>query len=414
MSDAWDSQKYGGWYRIRDLGEGGQGKVYLVRSPQSLNRQNEANGRIQKALEPLLSRTAAEPWRQVEALAEGFRDWQSADSDSSEFGALKVFKEPTGDPAEIKRARQRFENEVKALKESSHPSLLKLLAQGDGWMVTEYLPGGTLAKQITRGEYTGDPLAAMEALRPAVEAVAVLHEGGVVHRDLKPDNIFVASDGRLVVGDCGIVFFENGTTRVTDTWEKVGTTDWMPGWAHGMRPDEVPAKFDVFALGKILWCMVSDRPKLPLWYHNEPPNILREKFENTPELKAVQRILDNTVRERREQCEPESARDLLALLNNELANIKLRAERLSLEVPMPCRVCRKGVYKRFVTGLVPGPDRYLACLEKGKVGNLGHIINLYDPSQGQVILVAPFICKHCGHVEFFSLGEREIPPAWKE
>ena len=73
-------------------------------------------------------------------------------------------------------------------------------------MIADYYPGGTLADHPAR--YAGAALSALEAARSVVSAVAMLHEQGVVHRDIKPANVFVAEDGRLVLGDFGIVFRE--------------------------------------------------------------------------------------------------------------------------------------------------------------------------------------------------------------
>ena len=62
------------------------------------------------------------------------------------------------------------------------------------------------------------------AFRPLAHAVSTLHKQDMVHRDIKTENIFVATDGRLVLGDFGIVFFKDGHGRVTETYEKVGTS----------------------------------------------------------------------------------------------------------------------------------------------------------------------------------------------
>ncbi len=105
----------------------------------------------------------------------------------------------------------------------------------------------------------------MKAFRPLVEGVAKLHERGFVHRDIKPQNIFIDANGNLVLGDFGIVFFDDPAhTRLSATFENVGSRDWMPGWAYSVRIEAVKPAFDVFSLGKVLWAMISTKPVLPL------------------------------------------------------------------------------------------------------------------------------------------------------
>ena len=82
-------------------------------------------------------------------------------------------------------------------------------------------------------------LAALRAFRPVVDAVAALHAKKIVHRDIKPDNIFVASDGHLVLADCGLAFRLENQQRLTMTFENVGTRDFQPPWSYGMRLADV-------------------------------------------------------------------------------------------------------------------------------------------------------------------------------
>ena len=96
--------------------------------------------------------------------------------------------------------------------------------------------------------YKGRVLEALLAFRPIVDAVRALHPKNVVHRDIKPDNIFVASDGRLVLGDCGLAFKVESQDRLTLTWENVGTRDFQPPWSYTKRLADVQPAYDVFSL----------------------------------------------------------------------------------------------------------------------------------------------------------------------
>jgi serine/threonine protein kinase len=118
----WDRQKYGGWDKVSDLGEGGQGKVYLVRSPEGTTRLIEANSRIQVSIRAANS-IHPEPWKPARDLARAISDLTKAEDDQTVLGALKAFKK-ADDPKEQERAQRRFENEVNALSSVKHASLV--------------------------------------------------------------------------------------------------------------------------------------------------------------------------------------------------------------------------------------------------------------------------------------------------
>ena len=135
------------------------------------------------------------------------------------------------------------------MQESEHPNLIELLVvdADSKWYVSKFYSGGVLTKST---DYTADVVASLRAIRPLVEAVAELHAAGYVHRDIKPDNVFIADDGSLVLGDFGLVHFEDeGHTRLSDIWENVGSRDWMPPWAMGVRVEDVRPSFDAFVEG---------------------------------------------------------------------------------------------------------------------------------------------------------------------
>jgi serine/threonine protein kinase len=145
--------------------------------------------------------------------------------------------------------------QVEALQAMDDPALLRLLDAdaSASWMVSEYHPGGTLAEHPNL--FKGKPLEALMAFEPLVSVVIKLHELGLIHRDIKPANVFIASDGRLVLCDFGIVFWaDDAHNRLTETYERVGSRDWMAPWANqGRRLADVNATFDVFPLAKVLW-----------------------------------------------------------------------------------------------------------------------------------------------------------------
>src|SRR5262249_17739392 len=148
-------------------------------------------------------------------------------------------------------------------------NLLRLMDEKleEGWLVTEYHANGTLNNKPVL--FRGNVGRAIRAIRDLVEGVAALHDAGIVHRDIKPENIFFSSTDHLILGDMGLAFFRNGQeTRLTDPFSNVGTRAWMPQWAMNVRVEDLRFTFDVYALGKVLWSMVTGDPQLPTVYRD--------------------------------------------------------------------------------------------------------------------------------------------------
>ena len=131
----------------------------------------------------------------------------------------------------------RLRDEARATNKVNHPGLVRLLDSGEDesngpFIVYEYIAGGTLAQYLSsRG-----PMALDEFLdklaTPLLEAMTLLHEAGVVHRDIKPDNIFRRQDGSFALGDLGLAFFE-GREAKTKTGLIVGTPGYGTRTVHG-------------------------------------------------------------------------------------------------------------------------------------------------------------------------------------
>jgi serine/threonine protein kinase len=277
-----------------------------------------------------------------------------------------------------------MEGEVRTYESVTHPNLLRILDKNlpEDWFVTEYHPLGPLTKHL--GRCAGDPLAALRAFRPLVEATAVLHEQRMIHRDIKPANIFVTVDGSLVLGDAGIVFFsDDERSRVSDTLENVGSRDWMPQWAMGMRLEDVKPTFDVFCLGKVLWAMVSGRPLLRLWYHRRPEFDLEKFFPGDDRMPWINALLAQCVVEHEEDMTISSAGALLKVVDEILVALGRDGRLLRKAGPGHCGMCGVGLYGLLV-------DR--ARLDSA-ISNMG-----LNPGAGTWRI---FRCNRCGHLQFF-------------
>jgi len=304
---------------------------------------------------------------------------------------MKVFKLRETSAEGGRQAAERLKYEIAILKQN-RPDLPQLLGwnEEERWIVTEFFPDGTLETHPDR--YKGQAALALRAFRSLVETVAWLHKEKIVHRDIKPPNVFIRKDDELVLGDFGIAYLPNQGDRITVTDERVGPRDYMPPWADvGGRLENVQPNFDVYMLGKLLWCMVAGRPRLPRERYKQKEFNLAEMFPDNPDMHIINSILDRCVVEEPSHC-LESAQQLLAIADEGLTVLGRGGQLLSDGIPRPCHVCGKGFYR---PGAAAGPID--AVFQVG----LGQLVN-QTFQHVAVVTVRPFACDHCGHVELFK------------
>ncbi|HML99336.1 MAG TPA: serine/threonine-protein kinase, partial [Tepidiformaceae bacterium] len=161
--------------------------------------------------------------------------------------------------AEDTSFRDRFEREAHIAALLRSPYSVRLLdfgvAEGTYFLVMEYVEGTTVGKEIDEK----GPMEPVRALRIAIDVARALEEAaarGVVHRDIKPDNILLTGDGRVKVTDFGIARQEGGT-GLTSAGRFVGTAEYAaPEQAVG----EADHRSDVYSLGATLYCMLAGHP----------------------------------------------------------------------------------------------------------------------------------------------------------
>jgi serine/threonine protein kinase/tetratricopeptide (TPR) repeat protein len=193
------------------------------------------------------------------AAAGGMGDvYRARDLDSGRLVAVKLIRARKHDSTV---AARRFEREAAAVEELQDPRIVAHVANGvtpDGqaFLVTEWLSGKTVAARLQEG-----PICAGDALTiatQAAEAIAVVHARGMIHRDVKPSNLFLC-DGRpdkVKLIDFGIVLRSDWARLTHD--RTIGTPAYMP--PEQVRAKTVDARADVFALGCVLYeCLAGRR-----------------------------------------------------------------------------------------------------------------------------------------------------------
>ena len=199
-----ESARYGKWEVVKPINRGGQGQVYLVRDASGDPNTGQQWRNLRHAMTTLVG--VAEESDHEEAGSQFADEIRRIASESqAPLRALKKllpFEE--GAAEDQAAALERMKQELSVLESVNHSSLVKVLDSNldQKWFVMEFFEGGTLSNHLQT--YKGRVLDALRAFRPIVDAVSALHTEKVVHRDIKPDNIFVASDGHLVLGDCGL------------------------------------------------------------------------------------------------------------------------------------------------------------------------------------------------------------------
>ncbi len=164
--------------------------------------------------------------------------------------------------------RKRFAQEGYVANTVEHAGVARVLDDdvaddGSAFIVMELLEGETAA---ARAERLGGKLPMSEVAfvgESVASVLAAAHAKGIIHRDIKPDNVFLTSDGRVVVLDFGIARIKDGagvSASNTRTGTMMGTPAFMPPEQARGRANEMDATSDVWALGATLFWLASGRP----------------------------------------------------------------------------------------------------------------------------------------------------------
>ncbi len=180
--------------------------------------------------------------------------WRATDRRLSRAVAVKLISEALVDDPTY---AERFAREARTAAGLSHANLVQVYDYGaderQPFLVMEYVDGGTLAERLERGPVRGVEAAAVAG--DLLAALACIHAAGILHRDVKPANVLLSSDGRARITDFGIAHPED-STRLTQTGHLVGTLRYLAPEVIDGQP--ASRQSDLYALGVLLRDLAGD------------------------------------------------------------------------------------------------------------------------------------------------------------
>ncbi|HWJ24317.1 MAG TPA: protein kinase [Gemmatimonadaceae bacterium] len=199
--------------------------------------------------------------------------------------AIKVVHPRSGDSAD---AEARLEREARTVGRMQHPNIvrhyeMRRLDGGGVALVMEYVAGETLATTLRRTPRLSSAIAG-NVLRDIAQALQYAHEQHVVHRDVKPANIFIYPDtGTALLSDFGIAKSLEGDADITLAGFAIGTPTYMS--PEQLDGDPVDCRSDLYSLGVVGWEMLSGiRPWLGEGLYGV---IYKQKYQDLPRIAAI-------------------------------------------------------------------------------------------------------------------------------
>lgn len=171
--------------------------------------------------------------------------------------AVKIMHEGLGDDQEF---ATNFDREARAAAHLSHPNIVSVFDQGNDFgrpfIVMELVEGSTLRRLISR-EAPLAPLRALDLIDPVLSALAAAHDSGLIHRDVKPENVLISRRGQLKVADFGLARAVTTQSAAATQGLLIGTVSYLPPELveHGYAD----TRSDVYSAGIMLFEMLTGR-----------------------------------------------------------------------------------------------------------------------------------------------------------
>lgn len=213
-------------------------------------------------------------------------------ADSGERHVLKLVRITADEDGEV---MQRFITEYALVSQISHPNVAKIFHQGfsetHAYIAMEYFAEGDLRKLIQLSHtlqltpyQTLTPYTAVAILIQVAAALSAVHKGGIVHRDMKPDNVMLRTDGSLALADFGIAKHAHTDLFLTMHGEVFGTPVYIaPEQATGQKVDQ---RADIYSLGAMFFELLTGKPP----YQARDAQTMLELHVNAPLPKLPQHL----------------------------------------------------------------------------------------------------------------------------
>src|SRR5581483_1863230 len=200
---------------------------------------------------------------------------------------------------------QRFVGEAKKIAKLSHPSIVKIYRFGQiddiYFLALEYVEGEPLDKVLASEKLS--PYRTVVILKEVAEALAHAHKAGIIHRDIKPGNILMSTDGRVVLGDFGIAKdLDPSLPGITDPNIRIGTPAYMSPKQGLAQEQTISPATDIYAFGVMAFEMLTGRVPFTassardiLHKHaSEPPPRILDIVTDIPEglIELVEQMLE--------------------------------------------------------------------------------------------------------------------------
>jgi serine/threonine protein kinase len=293
----------------------------------------------------------------------------------------------------------RFRNEVEAGFRLEHSNVLRVVDMNlddpkEPWYVSEYCAGGSLTEDARRTMTLEQKL---DLFLSVCLGVAHAHDNAVVHRDIKPDNIFLRTKvGSPVIGDFGLCYLMDRDERLTSTREVVGSRWYCAPELEDGRSETLDPSADVYSLGKVLYWLMTGRT-FAREKHRDPEYFFPANSNGSAGY-LIYELLDRTI-----VGDPfkrfRTSAFLATAVKTIRQRIKMNAHSIGRSIPQVCTYCNEGIYQRAVD-MQTGGAPYSA-------NNFG--INLVGDPTWFVLE-----CDYCGNLQYFRLDEESVSKRWNQ